>query len=313
MTRPFALRDIPWLYRMRRRMLVLDSRQAYTQPTLMLHDLLFNHADLSSLYCRLIEDDGARRPGRIIGQFYHRPGQRHARLSFLGPEERLEQASTTALLEGLIAEAGQRGAHMLIAEVDEKSTIFELLRHTGFAIFARQRIWHTQQPPLETPMTTAAQWRTATPEDRHTMQHLYINIVPPLVQQVDPDPFESNHHFWVHCQGGDMVAILDVTRGPLGVRLQPYFHPAVQPIQALLTNFLTHYRAAAETSLYVCVRSYQGGFALPMQELGFSPCSDQAVMVRRLTAAVHQNVTASLPALDGTQPEPTAPISRYDG
>lgn len=313
MTRPFALRDIPWLYRMRRRMLVLDSRQAYTQPTLMLHDLLFNHADLSSTYCRLIEGDGARRSGRIIGQIYHRPGHRHARLSFLGPEERLGQASTTALLEGLIAEAGQRGAHMLIAEVDEQSTVFELLRHAGFAIFARQRIWHIQRPPVEAPASISSQWRTATPEDRNALHHLYINLIPPLVQQVDPDPFANNHRFWVHCHNGDLVAILDVTRGPLGVRLQPYFHPAVQSIQSLLTNFLARYGAAAQTDLYVCVRSYQGGFAMPLQELGFSPCSDQAVMVRRLTAAVHQNVPASLPALDGTQPEPTAPISRYDG
>jgi hypothetical protein len=46
-----------------------------------------------------------------------------------------------------------------------------------------------------------------------------------------------------------------------------------------------------------------------LERLGFEPFNDQAVMVKRLTAAVRHPVRAPLPALEGTQPEPTAPFS----
>jgi hypothetical protein len=47
----------------------------------------------------------------------------------------------------------------------------------------------------------------------------------------------------------------------------------------------------------------------PLEHLGFEPFNDQAVMVKRLAAAVHHPARAPLPALEGTQPEPTAPFS----
>jgi len=313
MTRPFGWRDLPWLYRMRHRMLILDSRRAYTHPPLMLHDLLFNHGDISNAYCRLVEYGGQARSNRIVGQLCHRPGHRHARLSFIGPEDRLDQPGTTALLEGLISEAGLRGAHMLVADVDEDNPVFEHLRRAGFAIFARQRIWHSTAAPLEIAKAFPSLWRTASPGDRPAMQRLYASLVPPLVQQIDPAPFTDHHAYWVHWRGDALLGILDVTRGPLGVRLQPFFHPEVQSVRGLVTNFLAHYRPTPDTALFVCVRSYQGGIGLPLQDLGFSPCCDQAVMVRRLTAAVHENSAAMLPTLDGKQAEASAPISRYDG
>ncbi len=91
--------------------------------------------------------------------------------------------------------------------------------------------------------------------------------------------------------------------------VQPYFHPAAERADDLLAGFLTQYAPQPNKPLFTCVRSYQGGLAEPLDRLGFEPHSDQAVMVKRLAVAVRHPARVPLPALEGTQPEPTAPFS----
>ena len=256
----------------------------------------------------MIAGGGKLRGQRIIGQVHHRSKHRHARLAFLGPEDQLFGQNALALLDELIRASGENGAQMLIADVDEESAALDLLRRSGFAICARQRIWKVS-PEHHFPPATPSPWRTAAPEDLPAMQSLYTNLVPPMVQQIEPNPF-TNGQFWVHWNGPELLAILEVIRGPLGVRLQPYFHPAVRQIEELLLQVIQHYLPLSKRPMFVCVRSYQGGFAAPLEKLGFTPWNDQAVMVRRLTVSVTQRALAPLPSLEG-QAEVSAPISRY--
>jgi len=309
MVNPVSWRDLPWLYRMRRRMLILDSRRAYTNTPLSLQNILLSDLLIDNNSCTLVASSGGLRAQRIVGQFHHRGGHRHARLAFLGPEERLYGQEALGLLDELIRSSGERGAHMLIAEVDEKCAALDLLRRSGFAVYARQCIWKSGPEHGLTPAAPSL-WRTAVPSDLAAMQVLYTHLVPPMVQQVEPKPF-TNGQFWVHWKGQELLAILEVIRGPLGVRLQPYFHPAVRMIEDLLLQVLQQYLPLGNIPAYVCIRSYQGGFSAPLESLGFVPWSDQAVMVRRLTAAVAQRALKALPALEGTQAEPSAPMSRY--
>ena len=235
---------------------------------------------------------------------------RHAQLCFLGPEEQLLEGEGNLLLEALITAAGDRGAHMLIAEADEQNAGFLSLRKAGFIIYTRQRIWKASAKTM--PSAQVSQWRTAVPEDIPSMQNLYLNLVPPMVQQVEPDPF-TNHHFWVNWRGQELNGFLEVVQGPKGIRLQPYFHPAVRTIDDPADRFspavspLTRQRCLCLHS-----RPIQGGFAAPLLALDFVPWSDQAVMARRLTAMVQQGVHAGRPAIEGAQAEVSAPMTQMD-
>ena len=64
--------------------------------------------------------------------------------------------------------------------------------------------------------------------------------------------------------------------------------------------------------VYVCVRSYQSWMSRPLERLWFESAVDQAVMVKRLAIGVRSQVASPLPAVEGTYPEPTAPIARIE-
>ena len=51
---------------------------------------------------------------------------------------------------------------------------------------------------------------------------------------------------------------------------------------------------------------------LPREQVGFEPCTDQAVMVKRLAVGIRKPAASRIPAVEGTYPEPTAPIVRSE-
>jgi hypothetical protein len=92
--------------------------------------------------------------------------------------------------------------------------------------------------------------------------------------------------------------------------VQAFFHPAVEDFYNLLGGFLSE--APANRPIYACVRSYQSWMGGPLERLWFEPAADQAVMVKRLAAVVRKPATSPLPSVEGTYPEPTAPIARIE-
>ena len=204
---------------------------------------------------------------------------------------------------------GEHGAPSLIAEVDERSEAFEHLRSAGFAIYVRQRIWQLDEIEQEFESAEGDIWRLESSEDRSAAQSLYHNIVPGLVQQVEPPPTRPGHNL-VYWREGELLGYLDIERGSLGTWIQPYFHPAVEGFQGLLGAYLKEVRR--DRPVYVCVRSYQSWMSRPLERLWFEPAVDQAVMVKRLAIGVRSQVASPLPAVEGTYPEPTAPIARIE-
>jgi hypothetical protein len=244
-----------------------------------------------------------------VGQCIYRSDAPNARLSFFGPVEALDNNTGLKLLESLAAAVGEHGAPNLIAEVDERSEAFERLRSAGFAIYARQRIWRLDE--TEDGFESAGDdiWRVENSDDTNAAQRLYHNIVPGLVQQVESPPTRPGHNL-VYSREGELLGYLDIERGSLGTWIQPYFHPAVEGFQGLLGAYLKEVRR--DRPLYVCVRSYQSWMSGPLERLGFAPAVDQAVMVKRLAIGVRRHAANPLPAVEGTYPEPTAPIARIE-
>jgi hypothetical protein len=317
--RPFDWRDLPFLYRIHERGLCLHAQRAFTRgPHVLSHALLDVFSSVrgaATLVVRPSEPDELA----AVGQIVHRPGEAQARLTYVAPAEALESSSGLRLLDGLAQSAGSRGAQNLIAEVDEHTPAFECLRRAGFAIYARQRLWRLE-PAAEPPRAAEPEairspngpvWRPEEDRDAAAIQNLYLDLVPALVQQVEPLP-PGDGRGLVHLQQEELLAYLDIERGPLGVWVQPYFHPAAEAPDLLLTSFLSQRELARRRPLVVCVRSYQGWMNGLLPRLGFQPAADQAVMVKRLTAGVRRPARAPLPAIEGTRPEPTAPFSSIE-
>jgi hypothetical protein len=244
-----------------------------------------------------------------IGQCIYRSDAPNARLSFFGPEEALDHDKGIELLESLAAAVGEHGAPNLIADVDERSEAFEGLRSAGFAIYARQRILRLEGTDEDYEHAGDDIWRLENSKDSHAAQSLFHNIVPGLVQQVEPPPTRPGHNL-VYWREGELLGYLDIERGSLGTWIQPYFHPAVEGFQRLLGSYLRD--IPKDRPIYVCVRSYQSWMGGPLERLWFEPSVDQAVMVKRLAIGVRRQAASPLPAVEGTYPEPTAPIARIE-
>jgi hypothetical protein len=310
MIRPFDWRDLGLLHRVRSRGIVLAAQLACTRGPQALAGVILDAFSGGRSPATLV----ARSDGLAgLGQLLHRPGQPHARLAFLAPAEIVDAAVGTTLLEALSRSAGERGAHHLIAEVDEGSPVFERLRQIGFAIYARQRIWKLADRPK--PPATAqgnSPWRPETASDLSSIRNLVQTLVPPLVQQVEPLAERSGAGL-VHSPAEDILAYLEIERGPLGTWAQAYFHPAAESARALLEAFLAGLPEPQRRPLYMCVRSYQSWMNRSLQELRFEPVSDQAVMVKRLAVRVPEATLAAERRLAAARPEPTAPIQPANG
>ncbi|HMK09138.1 MAG TPA: hypothetical protein VK449_08935 [Anaerolineales bacterium] len=304
--RPLDVRDLRLLHRVRRDGLCLHAQVAYTRgphalQTALLDVLTPGRATHTLVARPLLPDDPA-----AVGQITHDLGDSVARLGFIGPTAQVDGPVGLRLLDALSQEAGLRGAHNLIAEVDEDQPAFEGLRRAGFAVYARQQIWRWQgTPPPEQEYDVV--WRSESPADGEAIAWLVANLVPGLVLQVEAAP-GRNRRGLLHWAEGELRAYLDLERGPRGIWAQAYIHPAVEAIDMLLAAFLRRV-GEVERPLYLCLRSYQVWMVAALDRLGFEKVAEQAVMVRRLAATVRRAVPAPLPAINGGRVEPTTPFA----
>ena len=312
MIRPADWRDLKLVRRVSEQGICLDSQLAYTRGAntfqTMLLDLVTPGSSAYTLVARPSEDGEQA----ALGQILHRHGDPHARLTIVGPQESLAETIGSKLLDGLADAAGERGAHHLIAEVDEDNSVFESLRRAGYAIFARQRIWKLADTQKRNPPSKNGAWRGSESSDEEAISQLYLNLVPVMVQQVEVPPRPKKVDF-VHYAEGELLGYLDIERGPRGVWVQPYLHPAAQSPAELLTSFIEDYSDNRKRPLYFNVRSYQGGVMHGLERLGFIVHRDQAVMVKRLAALVRHPALKPIPAVDGTRPEATIPFAQFYG
>jgi len=302
--RPFDWRDLPALHRVRNRGVYLHSALVLTRgPLLIPGALLSTFVPGVGIYTSISFNDQVQ----LFGQIVQPPGSQCAQLTFLAPGEALESENLHLLLEHLSSQAVERGAFRLLADVDEGSLAFEMLRQAGFAIYARQRIWRLNSNPLndEKPMS----WRTATERDLIAVRSLYNNLIPGLVQQVEPFPAERLRGL-VYRQGDDLLAYLELKYGHRGIWIQPFIHPDAEGVVEDLIARLPNLPRRLSRPIYVCVRSYQSWLEPAIERVGAEPSPRQAMMVKHLAIPQKAIRSFALPAIEGGQPEITAPISR---
>ena len=309
MIRSFDWRDFGLIRRLSEHGVCFDSEAALTRGAHSLQSavlaFLAPGVGLPTFIWRGEDDD---KGDSAFGQIQFRQGDENARLIYLAPGF-ADGGPWETLLEKLTVEAAGKGAHNLVAEVDEHSAEFEVLRQFGFAIYTRQRLWRLVRPSLS-PSVELSRLRPQHNADNVNIQSLYTNIVPRLVQQVEPPPPRYGHGY-VFEETGDISAFFDVSRGPLGVWVQPYLHPsALELSRVLLADLFGRLTDREAVPIYVCVRSHQDWLRSPLADLGFEAWGEQAVMVKRLAVRIGEPEFKPLPVMVGKNV--TTPMIKFD-
>jgi hypothetical protein len=243
-----------------------------------------------------------------MGQFIHLPGNAISHLTFLAPDHALDAGLVCGLLEYMIVLSGERGAMRLLADADEHSHVFETLRQCGFAIYNRQRIWRFM-PQNNRIRSSGHAWRVATDQDVIPVRNLYNNLVPGLVQQIEPFSLQRPRGM-VYYQNGELLAYLELKLGHRGVWVQPFIHPDAEDAPSHLLDFIGKVSGRQKRPIYVCIRSYQSWLEPAIEDMGAQAGQRQAVMVRQLIMPQKVTRPFAIPALEGGQTEVSAPIAQ---
>jgi hypothetical protein len=308
--RPFDWRDLASLHHYRNQTVFLDSALVLTRGPLLVPGALFSFLVPGLGIFTAVGKTNEADQVTVIGQIIHLPGTPFAHLTFVTPEEYLHIPVLQELLEYLIAIAGGRGAFRLLADVDDCTMTYEVLRRASFAIYARQRIWQLTQKFIAREHKPV--WRPAKNGDALAIRLLYNNLVPGLVQQIEPFGSNQRPKGMVCQENDDLLAYVEVRYGQRGIWMQPFFHPDAQNVTERLFELLQSMTGRGNRPVYICVRSYQSWLEPAIEELGAEAGPRQAVMVKQLTGSQKVLRQLAVPALEGGQPEITAPIMHLE-
>jgi hypothetical protein len=297
--RPLDVLDLPLLSRYRRDMLALDSARFLTRGNPLGAAALFSYLDLRHhIYTGIASENGSS----LMGQVTLREDDTSARVTFLAPADNLD-ALTPPLLDHLVAQVGGWGAFHLLAEVEETSPAYKLLRQAGFAMYAWQRIW-------ELPATTAPEkkdfWRPAAEIDWPAVQALHGQIVPALLTPLESLPKQV---MGLVCTEGNLQAYVAVDSGPKGIWVQPIVPPDSDCVSEQLAGLAHAMPEWRDRHIYVCVRSYQAWLEAVLEDLGAQAGSIQAVMVRRLAKTVKEVQPVTVMEKVLAKAKPAAPMN----
>ena len=311
MIRNFVLRDLPTLNRYRHRGQFLDSATAITWgPTVVPAGALLTHlAPATGIFTYL----GSPQNGKeeiILAQLVHQQNSACARFSFIAPENALESSAFEDLVSYMAQQIGERGAHNFVAEVEETTPMYDAMRRTGFAVYARQRVWHLDLGDADDEVSGEGGWRSRVDRDEIPTRTLYNAIVPALAQQVESPPWERQKGV-AYYAGGELLAFVELQYGPRGIMAYPYFHPDIDSPTQSLSEMFAAIPNRRSRPVYIKVRSYQTWLEGHLEDLTAIPGPKQAVMVKRLALPVTQPLIPAVQELKGaTTPNPTIPIAR---
>jgi hypothetical protein len=246
----------------------------------------------------------------LIGQGLHNPGSHLAQMTFFTPHSALDSPGAQDLIEYLVFVIGKNGAFHLMADVEESGSAYETLRRANFSVYTRQRIWKIPQTVAEKPEEKT--WREVKDVDTIAITSLYNDLVPQLVRQVEPYSARSQGGL-LQYEGNTLVAYAEIRTGHRGIWIQPFVHPGVEDISKRFVDLLLEVPNRFSRPVYMCIRSYQSWLEGALENLGAEAGPRQAVMVKHMAAPQKAEVGKALPALDGSQPEITAPISQIKG
>ncbi|HID50810.1 MAG TPA: hypothetical protein EYP41_02080 [Anaerolineae bacterium] len=323
MIRAFHLRDLTLVHRLSEHGVSLHTESALTRNLQPVRGALFSlvGGDFPTYVWKASQEDTA---GFI--QLYLEEDAQHAHILYVSTEDSAEtgnhdqqsngrnqtslnETAWLSLLDQAVAEVGQRGIHSLVAEVDETGPELPVLRRAGFVVYTRQDVWMlnttVESPPanLLHPRGTADDWE---------IQLLYANIVPRLVQLVEPVPRINDGIGWVLREGDEMAAFVHVYDGPVATWIRLFVHPnAESRAEEIITAVLQKHAPRPSHPVYCCVRRYQSWLQNPLARAGFQLWGSQAVMVKHTVYHSQEPKLELSAALEAQGITPTAPYIQH--
>ncbi len=291
-TRYVTFVDIPLLRRLHDRSVLLDNELIFTRDrsdtnSSLLSSVLLPQRMLYTLVAR-------SETQQVVGQFRLRADEPNAHVVYLAPNLMPSEDDSAWLhvLDSMAQEAGRHGAHALLAEVDERSPLFETMRTAGYAVYARQEVWI--RPPGEQRLYSAPlPWTEENAEDIGAVNRLIQETVPGLVQQYAVPPVDMPR--LVYREDGRVKGYLAYAEGRHGIYLIPYFHPdLLSDTPLLMESAIRQIPRHDRLPVAVSVRRYQDWIIEALPELGFEPVAQQAVMVKHIAAGVRHAQFGSL-------------------
>jgi len=300
--RPLDILDLPLLPRYHRDVLSLDSARSLTRGNPLGTAAMLSYLDpRRHVYTAIASEDG----DSLMGQVTLHEQESSARVTFLSPAESISELALP-LLDHLVTQAGEWGAFHLLAEVGEDSPAFRLLRRTGFAMYAWQRVWRL---PAETDNEKGS-WRPAEEADWSAVQALHGQIVPTLLYPVEalPKPVTG----LVCYLEGSLQAYITVRSGPKGIWVQPLVLPDCECVSEQMAGLVGAAAGWRDRRIYVCVRSYQAWLESVLEDLGAEAGPRQAVMVKRLVKVIKEAQTVQSMEKALAKAKTAAPMSRIE-
>lgn len=298
--RPLAIFDLPYLYSFRDQAIGLDVARTLTRGNPLGAVGLFAYVNpVRHIYSAIVNGEGES----VLGGVIHSHNEPFAKLLFIAPSSQLHHPDLPALIESLSAQAGSWGAFHVLAEVDETSDAFVALRRAGFSVYAWQRMWDVSEI---TEANRSVEWTRVKPIHMPAVQSIYYQIVPALLQPIEPQP--KSGLGWL-CNEGEKCYV-SATQGVYGVVLSPLIHPEATDVSEKLASLISNLPDRRNRPVYVCVRSYQAWLEPVLADLGAKGGTRQAVMVKHLAHMVKEGQTA--PAVpSGVSVQPSR-VSRAD-
>ena len=291
--RPLAIFDLPYLYSFRDQAIGLDVARTLTRGNPLGAVGLFAYVNpVRHIYSAIVNGEGES----ILGGVIHSRNEPFAKLLFIAPSSQLHHPDLPALIESLSAQAGAWGAFHVLAEVDETSDAFVALRRAGFSVYAWQRMWDVSEI---TETNRSIEWTRVKPVHMPAVQSIYYQIVPALLQPIEPQPKIALG--WL-CNEGEKCFV-SATQGVYGIVLLPLIHPEATDVSEKLASLIRDLPDRRNRPVYVCVRSYQAWLEPVLADLGAKGGTRQAVMVKHLAHMVKEGQTApAVPSGVSVQP-----------
>jgi hypothetical protein len=300
--RSLELIDLPALSRYRNSVLLLDSTRALTRGNpIGAANFLSHFNPANHIYTAVLKENG----DALLGCVTHTPGETFARLLYLAPTTNLEHPGLIALLENLSREAGTWSALHVIAEVEETSAAFTALRTSGFSVYARQRLWDISSIKGN---GQGSSWMRAQSVDLPAIQSLYHQIVPPLLQPVEPMPRRAAGFICSH----GVRCHVSLSSGSAGIVLAPLIHPDVLDVGLNLSALVGGLPGRGTRPVYLCVRSYQVWLEPVLEELGALAGPRQVVMVKHLARMIKEEQPVNVVQPAGVRVQPSR-VSHIEG
>ncbi len=310
MIHPFRFRDSLLLQKLASQRVPLHLERHLIHPRWPLWTALGApvpwHGSGVATYVYRPSSDTAWPPGFI--QARKRLGRPEATLCYIAPAlEASPQATDTwrALLEHLIAQAGDYGIHRLYACLPTAYEPASLIAASGFVPYVRETLFRLASPgrrkPAQMDETSVRGQREG---DSLALQRLADRFTPQVVRQAEGHLFKdngSNHALifqaWRHSDQkaglvyeheGEVVAALFMHRGEQGIWLRYLGDPTrSEAIHGLLNRALLEMQGS-EKPMYWGVRAYQSPVAVVLRERGFEEAMELTRLVKYTTVSLRE-------------------------